>query len=233
MEKALSQLTLGVHLHDEATFANFYPGSNVEIVEALKQTVLGQGERFIYLCSARGQGISHLLQACCHSAHQRGLSSVYFPLAALRTCSSEVLHGFENLDLVCIDDLQQIAKLPTWEEAIFHLYNRIHTLGGKLIMAGNDLPKALHLQLPDLVSRLTGGVIYQLHPLNDDEKLTVLQMRATRRGIKITEEVGRFILNHCPRHMSTLFAALEILDKASLAAHRRLTIPFVKEILQI
>jgi DnaA family protein len=33
--------------------------------------------------------------------------------------------------------------------------------------------------------------------------------------------------------MGTLFAALDALDKASLAAQRRLTIPFVKEVLEI
>jgi DnaA family protein len=58
-------------------------------------------------------------------------------------------------------------------------------------------------------------------------------MRAERRGMILNEDVGKFILTHCPRHMSTLFAALDALDKMSLAAQRKLTIPFVKEVLQI
>ena len=122
---------------------------------------------------------------------------------------------------------------PEWEEAIFHLYNRVKEAGGRLVMAAHDLPKAIRVQLPDLVSRFSWGVVYQLHSLVDEEKLAVLIQRAHHRGINLSEEVGRYILTHCPRHMGTLFAALDALDRASLAAQRRLTIPFVKEVLQI
>jgi DnaA family protein len=75
--------------------------------------------------------------------------------------------------------------------------------------------------------------VYKLHALSDDEKLNCLMMRAKRRGIGLSEEVGKYILTHCPRHMGTLFTVLDALDKASLAAKRRLTIPFVKEVLEI
>jgi DnaA family protein len=134
---------------------------------------------------------------------------------------------------VCIDDVHLIAGRPQWEEAFFHVYNRIHDAGGSLIVTANVMPKLLGLALPDLVSRLSWGVVFQLQGLTDLEKLAVLMMRAERRGMTLSEEVGKFILNHCPRHMSTLFAALEALDKASLAAQRKLTIPFVKSVLQI
>jgi DnaA family protein len=233
MEKSLTQLTLGIGLHDEATFANFYPGKNAPIIAALKNTVTGADHNPIFLCSRRGQGLSHLLQACCHYAHQHQLRSLYFPLANFTTYTPEIFTGFEQLDLVCIDDLHVIAGDKAWEEALFHLYNSVKDAQGKLIFAAHDVPKAIHLRLPDLVSRLTWGMVYQLKPLRDDEKLIVLQMRAERRGIKMSDEVGKFILNHCPRHMSTLFAALNALDKASLSLQRKLTIPFVKDVLQI
>ncbi|VVC76193.1 DnaA regulatory inactivator Hda [Aquicella siphonis] len=233
MHRSSAQLTLGLSLKDEATFDNFYSGSNGEIVAELKKTASGQGERVIYLCGTRGQGCSHLLQASCHYAHQHQISSVYLPLANMMSLTHEVLSGLESLDLVCIDDMHRAAGHAEWEEAVFHLYNRIYDSGGKIIMAANDLPKAIHLRLPDLTSRLSWGMVYQLHPVSDAEKLTILTLRANRRGITLPEEVGKYILTHCPRHMGTLFAALDVLDKASLAAQRRLTIPFVKEVLEI
>lgn len=233
MRKASNQLTLGLSLKDEATFANFLPGKNSEILQELKKTVSGQGERIIYLSGTRGQGCSHLLQACCHYAAQQQLSSVYLPLAELLSLTPEVLLGFETINVVCIDDLHVITGKPEWEEAIFHLFNRIYDNNGRIIIAAQDLPKAINIALPDLVSRLSWGIVYQLHSLTDAEKLSVLTMRANYRGISLSEEVGKFILTHCPRHMGTLFAALDALDKASLAAQRRLTIPFVKEVLQI
>ncbi|OGT46288.1 MAG: DnaA regulatory inactivator Hda [Gammaproteobacteria bacterium RIFCSPHIGHO2_12_FULL_41_20] len=227
----LSQLTLGVSIKEEATFANFYPGKNVELITALKNTASGQGERVIYMYSAGGQGRTHLLQACCHYAYQYGLRSVYLSLAG--HYSPEILQGLECLSLVCIDDVNRVAGSTEWEEALFHAYNRILNQGGCLIVTANSVPKLLKLTLPDLVSRLAGGVIYAVQPLSDNEKLQTLVMRAGQRGMTLSEEVGKFLLTHCPRHMTTLFAALDALDKASLAAQRRLTIPFVKTVLQI
>jgi DnaA family protein len=126
-----------------------------------------------------------------------------------------------------------IAGRPLWEEAFFYLYNRLHDAGKRLIVTANVLPKSLGLVLPDLVSRLSWGVVFQIQGLTDTEKLQVLTLRAQRRGMTLSEDVGKFILNHCPRHMATLSSAFEALDKASLAAQRKLTIPFVKTVLQV
>lgn len=231
--KVLAQLPLGLSLHDDASFENFYPGKNAEIIAAVKKTASGHGEKIIYLCGSRGQGLSHLLQASCHEAARHKLSAVYLPLGELVNQNPEMLQGLESLHLICIDDLQCVSQSPAWEEAVFHLFNRVRDAGGSMIFTGNDLPKAIPLHLPDLVSRLSWGVMYQLHPLTDAEKIAVLIRRAQSRGITLSEEVGKYMLSHCPRHMTTLFAALDALDKASLAAQRRLTIPFVKEVLEI
>ncbi|MEO8401069.1 MAG: DnaA regulatory inactivator Hda [Gammaproteobacteria bacterium] len=229
----INQLTLGVGLKDEATFANYFAGNNTLLVQELKKISHGNGERVIYFYGSGGQGSTHLLQACCHEANQQQLRSVYIPLAGLIDFSPAIFEGLESLQLVCIDDMHMIAGKPEWEEAFFHAYNRIHDSGGRLIVTANVAPKALGLVLPDVISRLSWGIVFQLQPLTDDEKLQVLVMRAERRGMTLSEEVGKFILTHCPRHMSTLFAALDALDKVSLAAQRKLTIPFVKAVLEI
>jgi DnaA family protein len=229
----INQLTLGVSLKDEATFTNYYSGLNGPLFEELKKTSQGNGERVIYFCGKGGEGCTHLLQACCHDANRHHLTSVYIPLVNLIVFSPTVFEGLETLDLVCIDDLHLIAGRANWEEAFFHAYNRIHDAGGRLIVTANVMPKSLGLVLPDLISRLSWGVVFQLQPLSDTEKLAVLIMRAQRRGMILSEEVGKFILNHCPRHMTTLFSALDALDKTSLSAQRKLTIPFVKSVLLI
>lgn len=232
-EKMINQLTLGVSLKDDATFDNFFPGKNTHLVKALNSAARGEGEQVIYFYGNGGQGCTHLLQAACHEAYQQQKTAVYIPLSNIHDLTPEILEGLENLQLVCIDDLQKIVRKKAWEEAFFHLYNRILDSGGRLIVTANVSPKSLGLHLPDVVSRLVWGIVFQMQPLTDEEKLEVLTMRAERRGMMLTEEVGKFIFNHCPRHMSTLFAALDALDKISLAAQRKLTIPFVKTVLQI
>lgn len=232
MEKLSPQLPLGLS-KDEATFANYYAGKNAQILEDLKFAASGHGERIIYLYGAHGLGCSHLLQAACQYAHQQRMQSVYLPLAELHQLSPELLSGLESFALVCIDDLQHIAGMKEWEEALFHLFNHIRDAGGRMIFAANDVPQALGLTLPDLVSRLSWGIVYELQPLSDQEKLSVFSMRANKRGMHLPDEVGKYILTHYSRHMGALFAALDMLDIASLAAQRRLTIPFVKRVLEI
>ena len=89
------------------------------------------------------------------------------------------------------------------------------------------------VQLPDLASRLTWGEVYQLAPLNDKQKIDVLQKAAYQRGIELPDETANFLFKRLERDMKTLFNALEKLDQASLQAQRKLTIPFVKEILAL
>jgi DnaA family protein len=231
--KTHNQLILGVGLKDEATFLNFFAGKNTQLITALKNTVHGHGERVIYFYGAGGQGCTHLLQACCHAAEQAKQRTVYIPLNHHAELSPAIFEGLESLNLVCVDDVHHIAGKPAWEEALFHAYNRIDDAGGRLIVSANTAPKGLGVTLPDMVSRLAWGVVFQLQPLSDAEKLETFMMRAAHRGMTLNEDVAKFILTHCPRHMSTLFAALDALDKMSIAAQRKLTIPFVKEILQI
>ena len=233
MKDMINQLTLGVGLKDEATFANYFAGKNTLLLRELTKTAHDEGERVIYFSGAGGLGCTHLLQASCHAANQRNLSSVYIPLAELNYFTPDIFEGLESLKLICIDDLHMLAGKSQWEEAFFHAYNRIRDAGANLIVTANTAPKSLGLFLPDVVSRLTWGMVFQLQTLSDQEKLQVLIMRAERRGMTLSEEVGKFILTHCPRHMSTLFAALDALDKISLAAQRKLTIPFVKSVLQM
>ncbi len=228
------QLTLSLQLQAGFTFSNFYTGaSNLEGVSALKKWASGTGEPYLYLSGDSGSGRSHLLQACVHTAFADKKRAAYVPLRHFVTEPPETLQGFDAFDLVCMDDVQVIAGVNAWEEAVFHFFNRLHANQGRLLLSATAVPAKLGLALPDLASRLAWGVIYTLHPLRDDEKLTVLIKRAEERGIHLSEEVARFMLTHCPRHMRTLCAALDALDAASLAAQRRLTIPFVKAVLQI
>ena len=44
----------------------------------------------------------------------------------------------------------------------------------------------------------------------------------------MTEEVANYLLTRFPRDTHSLFALLDKLDSATLAAQRRLTIPFLR-----
>ncbi|MEL7400616.1 MAG: DnaA regulatory inactivator Hda [Pseudomonadota bacterium] len=222
------QLTLSVAIRDDARFANYYAGPNEQVVHELQKQWTTQGEPFLYLWGSAGVGCSHLLQAACHYAEGLGHQSVYLPLDELVEYSPGVLESMEQLPLVALDNIQAIAGKADWEEALFHLFNRIRDRQGHLLIAANNSPKNLGINLPDLVSRLTWGMVYQVEPLEDDDKVQALLLRAKRRGLNMGDDVARFILTRGPRDMQGLFDLLDTLDQASLSAQRKLTIPFIK-----
>ncbi|MCY1271419.1 DnaA regulatory inactivator Hda [compost metagenome] len=228
------QLPLGVRLRDDATFANYYPGANAAAlgyVERLCEADAGWTESLIYLWGGEGVGRSHLLQAACLRFEQRGEQAVYLPLGEVADHGPELLDNLEQCELVCLDDLQAVAGRDDWEEALFHLFNRLRDSGRRLLLAASAAPRELGVRLPDLQSRLSLALVFQLQSLSDEDKLRALQLRASRRGLHLTDEVGRFILTRGARSMSALFELLDRLDQASLQAQRKLTIPFLKEVL--
>lgn len=225
------QLALSLTLPDNALLDTYYPGNNFQALEQVKKAAKGQDEFFIYLWGSEGAGCSHLLQGACGLASDFNRSAMYLPLAQLHPQGPGVLSALEQLDLVCIDDIQAIAGNKEWEEALFHLYNRIRdTKRAHCIIAGARAPKNAGIQLPDLQSRLAWGVTYHLHPLGDEDKFKALQLRAKMRGLELPEDVGNFILRRAARNMGELYHLLELLDEAAMKAKRRLTIPFVKSL---
>ena len=225
------QLALRLQLKASARFSNFVAGPNAEPVSQLRQAACGQGETFFFCWGGPGSGKTHLLQACCHHAASAGRAVAYVSLRDTAGLSPALLEGWEQFDLVCVDDVDAIAGDSGWEEALFHLYNRMRESGSTLIVSAGAAPAQLRIGLPDLLSRLGWGVVYQLKALDDSQRMQALQLRAQQRGCEMPDETASYLLRRLPRDMSALFDLLDRLDQASLAAQRKLTVPFVKSVL--
>ena len=231
---ANAQLPLSVQIRDDASFDNYHVGSNRELVDCLKRACEGKvSDGAIFISGPAGVGKTHLMQAACHVAEKKQVNSVYLPMAELHQESVDLLEGLESLPLICIDDLQCISGNRAWEQALFHLYNRVFEQGTQLVFCADKVINNLGLELADLASRLAWGFVYRLHALSDEEKLEALQIKATRKGFELPSNVGQYLLRVYPRDMQALLDLLEELDVASLAAQKsRLTVPFVKNWLE-
>ncbi len=64
-----------------------------------------------------------------------------------------------------------------------------------------------------------------------EEQHAALQLRARLRGLELPLETWQWLQRRLPRDMRTLYQVLDTLDEASLAAQRRLTVPFIREVL--
>ncbi|MBA6392311.1 DnaA regulatory inactivator Hda [Colwellia sp. BRX10-3] len=234
--KKVSQLTLSVQLPDDETFASFQSESNQMVVQQLTHFLDHVGDEnkqvhSLFLFGLTGVGKSHLLHASCAYADTLGITSLCLSFSELTQLSVDVLDGLENIDLVCLDDIQLIAGNTKWQQGVFDLYNRMIEQNKCLIITGDQSVAQLNISLPDLVSRLSWGLTEQLKPLSDKEKSFALQYRAQQRGLTMNDDVASFLINRLSRDMTSLIAALEQLDQASIREQRRITIPFIKDIL--
>jgi DnaA-homolog protein len=221
------QLALGVTLRANAVFANFCEGANVEVLAALK----GPARDPVWLYGGRGSGKTHLLQAVC--AATRG-PAVYLPLAAADTAAlpPEALRGLADCEVVCIDDAHAVAGDLDWERALFRLFNEVQESRSRLIVAAGAAPRQIGWRLEDWRSRAGACVVYHVKELDEPGRAEALRLRAEQRGLVLPAETLDYLMKRIPRDLHSLFATLDELDEASLAAQRRLTIPFIRDALE-
>lgn len=227
------QIPLRFSWRDGLSFNNYLSARNAEAVHHVQQLASGamDAEQFLFLWGGASVGKSHLLQAACQAGAEHQRSVAYLPMGELVGLSAEIFDGLEQMSLVCIDDVQCIAGDAEWEEGLFHFYNRVRDAGGVLLAAADVAPVALNVALPDLQSRLSWGPVLQLAELDDAGKISALQLRAKGRGFDLPDEVAQFLMKRSVRDMASLFVVLDRLDEESLIQQRKLTIPFVRDLL--
>ncbi len=228
----MRQLPLGVQLGVSMRFETYHEGTNGAIVAGLTQLVREAGHAPLWVLGSPGVGKTHLLQASCALAGQRGLTSAYLPLASSKDLVPGLLAGLEQVDFVALDDVDAIAGQPAWEQALFTLYNELLELGGRLACAAQLPPAGVAFALPDLASRLSACVVHRLQPLAERDQGLALRRRAAHRGLELPDETLSYLTRRAPRNFAALCRLLDELDTEALAAQRRLTVPFVRQVLE-
>jgi DnaA-homolog protein len=227
----MRQIPLGVRLPDRAVFASFLPGHNAQALEHARRVAASPAAGITWLCGPPGSGKTHLLQAMCAAASEHARSG-YLPLAQLAALGVGVLEGLGQLKCACLDDLEPLAGQEDWERALFGLLRELQEGGGHLAIAAQAPPALLRWRLADLGSRCAAASVFRLQPLDEREQQEALRLRAQLRGVELPEETLQWLQRRLPRDMRTLYELLDTLDEASLAAQRRLTIPFIREVLR-
>ncbi len=225
----MSQLALPLQLADHAVFASFHDPGNEALVATLRRVAGGEPGPGCWLWGASSSGKTHLLQAVCDQAGDR---SIYLPLEMLSGAGPDILEGLGDRALICIDDLDRVAGDASWEAALFSLCNDLLENGGQLVVAATAPPRETGIRLPDLASRLSRLPVFQVRALEDEQRAAALQLRASHRGLELPEDTAGYLLRRTARDMASLYALLDKLDLEALRAQRRLTIPFVRDVLR-
>ena len=219
----MQQLVLDIASPPPPRLDNFIAASNAELVHAIDTLATRQSqEPQLYLWGAEGSGKTHLLHAAVHLTQSQGNTAVYLDVPAFGTSDPFAF------DLVAVDNVEQLDVDS--QIRLFNFINQAREGRHRLIAAGRMAPMQLPLRT-DLTTRLGWGLVYQIHPLSDADKLAALTQHAQLRGFDLHAGVADYLLRHWRRDLPSLIAALDSLDHYSLQTHRPITLPLLKEVL--
>ncbi len=241
------QLPLPVSLPTDETFSSFVVGENSQLVELLKNLsdtscesegslsgfVSGQNLPLINIIGGQGKGKSHLLFSICHEFFEKQTSHIYLNLGDYKSLHPQLLEGLEQVSIICLDNIHAVAGDREWEVGLFDLINRVAE-GEQTTLVCTSLlgPSHPSFNLPDLRSRLGWGITFQLQSLNDEDRKSVIRLRAKQRGLKFSEAALDYLLNRSERDLPSLLRLLDILDEKSLQEKKRLTLNLVKQVIE-
>ena len=202
----MKQLLLDIKPPAPPTLQNFVVGRNAEALATLQALMNGAAQsRFIYPKFIYLWG-------------EKGSGKTHL-LSACKAISMRVAD-----DVHLLNNAAQIT--------LFNQYNQLKEAGETLITAGLHAPSQMGLR-DDLATRLAWGLVYQLHPLNDDEKAQALKQHAAERGMKLPDDVTDYCLRYLRRDLFTLMSVLDALDEWSLTVKQPVTVPMLKKLLQL
>lgn len=224
---ALQQLPLNLRLRDDYSYASYIARGNEQVLAALRSS---EPDPLLYLWGVPGSGKTHLLHAATQAMLDAQGAAALLSLTEDRP-DARICQGLEQCRLIGIDGVDALQADHGWQTALFHLLNRAQESGARIILTARAAPQGLTQLFADLRSRLSAGLIFEVNELVDDDKITALQQRARMRGFVLGDEVARYLLHHSQRDSHSLFALLDRLDQSSLTSQRRLTVPFVKQVL--
>ncbi len=138
---------------------------------------------------------------------------------------------FRDLDLLIIDDLQFLAGKKATIGELQHTIDALLRCGKQLVFAADRPPTALKGLAPELVSRLSGGMVCRLEPAEYATRLGIVRHQAAQLGMNIPEEVQAYVATHLTAQARELIGALKRLHAMSLAHERPITMTLAEETL--
>ena len=223
------QLTFPWNKVNKSSLEGFYTSQeNLHLVSILKDTNFSD-DLFIY--GAKESGKTFLLQALCNSYSSMSKSSLYIPLNKVMNYGVEIFESLENMNLICVDGIEEAISKIEWEKAIFNLINKALISKSRLILSSSQDLKSLNFVLPDLESRIRKIQSFEVYPINDKDILNALKYISKLTSINLGDKEAKYLVTYSQRNISNLVQILESLDQLSIEMKRKITIPLIKEII--
>ena len=223
------QLTFPWNKVNKSSLEGFFISQeNSHLLSLLKDSDFSD-DLFIY--GTKESGKTFLLQAMCNSYSSMSKSSLYIPLKKVMNFGVDIFESLENIDLICVDGIEEVISKIEWEKAIFNLINKALISESRLILTSSKDLKSLNFSLLDLESRIRKFQSYELHPINDKDIFDALKYISKLTSINLGDKEAKYLVTYSQRNISNLVHILESLDQLSMEMKRKITIPLIKEVI--
>ena len=229
------QLIFPFQINQKASFESFFCSpDNIELMSRLADLLVSKNADELIINGAEGSGKSFLMQAICNELSSSGKQFAFMPMNKAINMGVEIFQNLASLNAVCIDDLQLILSREEWETALFNLINECQQSNCSLILSfgGNQSLEDI-TQLPDLLSRIKRMEFMKLQAVQDECLNQALDFVSQQLGINLEKAELEFLLKHQTREFSLLVDNLMVLDKQAASLKRKITIPLIKETLNL
>lgn len=224
------QLTLELPRAMSVSLDVFEELADGEVVARLRGLTGESDFACIWINAPTRHGKSHLLQGACERASDAGLRTAYLP-AQMAAAGEVAFDGLDDVEVAAVDDLEAWLGDGATERALVGFFESLKARGGKLLLASIVPPASAVFHLADLGSRLRAAACYALRPRDDQARARVLMAVAARRGVHLSPDVATYLLRRETRDLGSLLDTLAHIETESAVEQRRITVPFVKSVL--
>ena len=225
------QLALQIQINERASLDNFFISKNNNKAIQILKNILERSNSGaqIFIDDSGSNGKSYLLQAICNDFSNSNNSTIYIPMQKAINLEPSILEGINDLNLICLDDIDLISNQRDWELALFNLINECYEKDCFLLLSGSIDKLEV---IPDLISRIKKMEILRLKAIDDDELLRATQSISKNLNIEISDKNMNYLINNSRRDIKTVFGTLSQLEKESLERKKSIGLNLIKEVIQ-
>ena len=219
----MNQLILPYQKNIKKKFDSFFCDNekNDQIVENIKNIFDSQNNQ-IYIWGDKSFGKSHLLYAACNYFGEKNKKCVYLPLSENKKFEPDILDGFDNYDLVCIDNIDLIFQKEDWEYSFFVLINKTLDKSKKIIFTSSSSLALNNINLKDFHSRLSSSLIFMINSPNDTTKENILKRVILEKEYNINVDICEYLLKRKDRDIDSLLKIIDKIGNYSLSTNKKI-----------
>ncbi|MCI6196159.1 MAG: chromosomal replication initiator protein DnaA [Prevotella sp.] len=199
---------LNPQLNPKQTFNNFIEGNSNKLPRTVGLSIAEHPGKStfnpFYMFGPSGCGKTHLINAIgvrCKELYPQKrvlyvsarLFQVQFTDSLLKKRINDFINFYQSIDVLIVDDIQEWATATSTLDTFFHIFNHLFRNGKQIILASDRPPVDLQGMKDRLLTRFSCGLIAEMEKPNVELCVDILKNKCRRDGLKIPEDVIRYI----------------------------------------